>query len=183
MTGTSVATVPAAAPAPAAHAPGTEVAAGSPAQQLATFARSMGLDVTPSTVAPSAGADPYSGPWSQPVSGKPHRALTETGKKLEAAVRAEYAKLPDVARYDRATIDAYHVAILNIRANEHGRVAVHSFSPEMLHGYTLPSFLADQHYPASIIHSLAHARNAGISQAQLTAFIRADMVCNGWLKA
>src|SRR5665213_786703 len=123
MTGTAVATVPAAAPAPTAHSPGTEVS-GTPAQQLATFAKSLGLDVAPTQ--PAALPPPASngGAWSQPVTGKHYRALTPAGEKLQRDVQAEYAKLSEAERHDPATIDLYNIALLHVYANEHGRVAI-----------------------------------------------------------
>ena len=144
----------------------------------------LGLDVVPTQPAalPSP-ASTGSGAWSQPVAGKHYRALTPVGEQLQRDVQAEFAKLSEAERYDPATIDLYNIALLHIHANENGRVALETFHPEMLHGFTLPRFLLDQHYPASIIHSLAHAQRAGISQAQLDVFIRADMVRQGWLKS
>lgn len=120
---------------------------------------------------------------SQPVSGQHARELTAAGKALERDVLAEFKALPAEEQRNPETIDAYNIGLVNIRANEHGAVALEHFNASMLHGYTLPRFIPDQHYPPGIIRQLAAARAAGVTQAQVDAYIRADMIKNGWIKA
>ncbi len=127
------------------------------------------------------------GALSQAVAGAQHRGLTAAGQKLEGEVLAEFKALPPAKQRDPATIDLYNVAVVAIRANEHGKAHISVFHPAMLHGYRLPDFLngarGGQHYPATVINDLAKARAAGLSQQQVDAFIKTGMVRDGWLRA
>ncbi len=64
-----------------------------------------------------------------------------------------------------------------------GFIPVESIGEWSTSGYKLPKFVDGQQFPVSIFKALADARRAGISQEQVTAYIRADMVSNGWIKA
>jgi hypothetical protein len=103
-----------------------------------------------------------------------------------AALLAEYAKLPAGSKTPAVARD-YDVAIMKNVANAHGRAHVSRFNANSLSGYKLPDFLGKehggQHYPAEIIYDLARARAAGLTQAQVDAFVRDDMVAGGWVKA
>lgn len=73
------------------------------------------------------------------------------------------------------------VDVLDKAIDSTGHAPVSAFSPSVLHGYSLPQFVEGQTYNAEeLLPQLAAARKAGISQAQVNAFIRADMKARGF---
>lgn len=66
--------------------------------------------------------------------------------------------------------------------NEHGMIPVERLNPAALSGYTLPRLIEGQHYDANVFADLASARAAGFTQAQVTAYIKAQMTKDGWLR-
>jgi hypothetical protein len=66
--------------------------------------------------------------------------------------------------------------------DESGYIPLERINTAGLSGYTLPKLVDGQTYHASIFAELANAREAGITQAQLTAHIRAQMKRDGIIK-
>lgn len=161
-----------------------------PGESRADFAARRGTQ--PPASAPSPGTPPPGQPpgdlgpddpdapyWNQARTDARGR-LTTVGQQLEARIRQEFAAGTPQEQRDPANIDATNVALVSVRANEHGMAPVEAFHPDMLHGYQLPRLLADQHYDPDIIPQLARAKAAGITQAQLEQYVREDMRSRGY---
>jgi hypothetical protein len=63
-----------------------------------------------------------------------------------------------------------------------GWIPFEKIDPKALSGYTLPNLIDGQHYNAGIFVTLRDARAAGVTQAQVDAFVRAQMKNDGWIK-
>lgn len=66
--------------------------------------------------------------------------------------------------------------------NAGGFIPLDRINKDGLSGYTLPRFIADQHYVANVFTLLANARAAGMTQAQVDAWIAKDMRADGLIK-
>jgi hypothetical protein len=64
-----------------------------------------------------------------------------------------------------------------------GWMPLERINKDGLSGYTLPKLIDGQFYHKSVFAELAAARAANVSQEQVNAFIKAQMVRDGWVKA
>ena len=99
----------------------------------------------------------------------------ETGERTTRVLAVAVEPTDDIAGWERA-----HMAIMN--AN--GWLNRKSFNPKALSGYVLPDIIADSeggtYYTPDVIATLAAARVAEITQAQLETFLKCQALLDGY---
>lgn len=75
--------------------------------------------------------------------------------------------------------EAHHAS----HTDTEGQIPLERVNPAALSGYTLPRFIEGQTVTRDIFSMLAHARAAGITQDQLNAAFKSQMIADGWIKS
>lgn len=107
-------------------------------------------------------------------------ATGEVVRKMQGSKEVKARETaPPVSEHPPQAWAEAHVTV----ADRDGYIPMERINKNGLSGYTLPKLIDGQTYHVSVFKELAAARDAGMTQKQVDAYIRAGMVRDGWIKA